>query len=113
MPDLVVVSANLHNEVEAVEVLPRADVLMLAEVSHRGRELVGLDGYTYLTGALPGPSREVGILVSKRVKRLRLRGYWYEFASAAAARFKRVGKERWGHVALVELADKTRVAGIA
>lgn len=114
MADLVVGSANCHNNVAAIEAIDSlvADVVCVYEVSHRGRELVGLPGYTYLTGSMPGPSREVGILVSKRVTRLRLRGYVNQFLSAAAARFKSVGKERWGHAALVKVAD-TRVAVIA
>lgn len=114
MADLVVASANCHNNRAAIEAIPGlvADVVCVYEVHRRGRELVGLPGYTYLTGSMPGPSREVGILVSKRVKRLRLRGYLNQFISAAATRFKSVGKERWGHVALVKVAD-TRVAVIA
>lgn len=115
MADLRVVAANLHNEVAAVAALAamRFDVALVSEAHRRGRELVAVKGYRYLTGSTFGPSREVGILVSKRVKRLTLRGYWHEFASAATRRFKRVGKERWGHVALIQLPDKTRVACIA
>lgn len=113
MADLTVATANCHNERAAVDALPKVDVLLLSEVHRRSRDLIAKRGYTYLTGYATSPSREVGILVSKRAKRLRIRGYWHEFLSAALPRYKSVGKERWGHVALVQLADGTRVACIA
>lgn len=114
MADLVVRAANLHNQRDAARraLTGRPDVVLVSEAQKVHDALAGARGYRYLTGALPGPSREVGILVTKRTKRLRLRGHVYAFLSAAARKFKRVGKERWGQVALVKVGGR-KVAIIA
>lgn len=113
MPDLTCLSANVHNSPAAVARLDglRFDVGLLCEVNHVGRELVGIGGYRYLTGILPGPSRETGILLTRRLRRLVLRGFTTRFLSPAAPKFKAVGKERWGQVALVDV-DGVAVACI-
>lgn len=103
MPDLTVVAANLHNEREAVDTLARLrfDAALVAEAHHRARRLRAFGGRRYLTGPLPGPSREVGILLDSG---LTVRAFAAEFLSPATRRrFRRVGKERWGHDAVIDL----------
>ena len=112
------VSANLHNEPRAVSWLRRRshpnhpehyDVAMVSEAHKRHRALTHLPGHQYLTGPTRGPSREVGILLSRS---LPLLGHGYQFLSPAAPKFARVGKERWGQVALTEYGD-TPIAVVA
>lgn len=111
MPDLVVVSANLHNEIAAVQHLatrsPRDavehfDVGLLSEAHARRSQLRGLPGHAYLTGPVRGPSQEVGVLLGTHLPNL---GHSYEFLSPEAPAFPSVGKERWGHHVVTEIRD--------
>jgi hypothetical protein len=102
MADLTVLSANLHNEPEAVQALRSIPFKagLVAEAHRRGSDLRGLKRYRYLTGPQRGPSQEVGILVDRDIM---LRGFSSTFLSRAAARFSSVGKERWGHDVILDL----------
>lgn len=102
MPDLTVLSANLHNEVGAVRALRSIPFTagLVAEAHRRGPELRGIKRCRYLTGPQRGPSREVGMLIDRGVM---LKGFSSAFLSRAAARFTSVGKERWGHDAILDL----------
>lgn len=111
MPDLEVVAANLHNDRRPVDWLrarskPKSpghyDVAMTYEAQRRKRALSGLPGHTYLTGHLPGPSQETGVLLSKGLSNL---GHQSMFLSPEAERFESVGKERWGQVVFSQIGD--------
>jgi hypothetical protein len=108
MARLVVASGNLHNHKAAVDYLRRRsrpdhpehfDICFTSEAWRRRRALSQLLGHDYLTGTIPGPSQETGILLSRALPNY---GHGAYFLSAAAPQWEKIGKERWGQEAVTE-----------
>lgn len=62
-----------------------------------------IEGASYRTGDLPGPSQETGILISDRLTYL---GHGSHFLSPEAKGFPSVGKERWGQDAVTGIGSR-------